>query len=71
MPNAKGSLGINSRTVIAFLNDKLTPAQCKELQIVMNLHPKQYRKAFFLSWLAIWTGSKTNLALSKFLYLKM
>jgi len=46
MPNAKGSLGIKSSTVIAFLNDKLTPAQCKELQIIMNLDPKQYRKVF-------------------------
>ena len=46
MPNEKKSLGIKSSTVTAFLNDKLTPAQCKELQKIMNLDPKQYRKVF-------------------------
>ena len=37
-------LGIKSTTVTAFLNDKLTPMQCKELQKIMNLDPKLYRK---------------------------
>jgi len=46
MPNEKQSLGIKSSTVTAFLNDKLTPEQCKELQKVMNLKPKLYRKVF-------------------------
>jgi len=32
MPNEKQSLGIKSSKVTAFLNDKLTPEQCKELQ---------------------------------------
>jgi len=40
-------LGIQSTTVTAFLNDKLTPEQIKELQKVMNLDPKLYRKVFF------------------------
>jgi len=43
MPN---DLGIKSTTVTAFLNDKLTPEQIKELQKVMNLDPKLYRKVF-------------------------
>jgi len=43
MPN---DLGIKSSTVTAFLNDKLTPEQCEELQNVMNLDPKLYRKVF-------------------------
>jgi len=46
MPNEKQSLGIKSSTVSAFLNDKLTPEQIKELQKVMNLDPKLYRKVF-------------------------
>ena len=45
MPNEKQCLGIKSSIVTAFLNDKLTPAQCKELQN-MNLDPKLYRKVF-------------------------
>jgi len=40
------SLGIKSSTATVFLNDKLTPAQIKELQKVMNLDPKLYRKFF-------------------------
>jgi len=43
MPN---DLGIKSSTVTAFLNHKLTPEQCEELQNVMNLDPKLYRKVF-------------------------
>jgi len=43
MPN---DLGIQSTTVTAFLNDKLTPEQCKELQKIMNLNQKLYRKVF-------------------------
>jgi len=42
----KNSLGIKSSTVTAFLNDKLTPEQYKELQKIMNLDPKLYRKVF-------------------------
>jgi len=42
----KKSLGIKSSTVTAFLNDKLTPEQCKELQKIMNIDPKLYRKVF-------------------------
>jgi len=38
------SLGIKSSTVTAFLNNKLTPEQIKELQKLMNLDPKLYRK---------------------------
>jgi len=38
------SLGIKSSTVTAFLNNKLTPEQIKELQKIMNLDPKLYRK---------------------------
>jgi len=41
MPN---DLGIQSTTVTAFLNDKLTPEQIKELQKVTNLDPKLYEK---------------------------
>jgi len=40
MSNEKQSLGIKSSTVTAFLNDKLTPEQCKELQKIMNHDPK-------------------------------
>jgi len=40
------SLGIKSSTVTTFLNDKLTPVQVKELQKIMNLDPKLYRKVF-------------------------
>jgi len=40
------SLGIKISTVTAFLNDKLAPAQIKELQKIMNLDPKLYRKVF-------------------------
>jgi len=40
------SLGIKSSTATAFLNNKLTPEQCKELQKNMNLDPKLYRKVF-------------------------
>jgi len=43
MPN---DLGIKISTVTAFLNDKLTPEQCKGLQKNMNLDPKLYRKVF-------------------------
>ena len=39
-------LGIKSSTVTAFLNDKLSPKQCKELQKIMNLDPKLYIKVF-------------------------
>jgi len=46
MSNEKQSLGIRSSTVTAFLNDKLTQDQCKELQKIMNLDPKLYRKVF-------------------------
>jgi len=46
MSNEKQSLGIQSSTVTAFLNDKLTPAQCKESQKIMNIDPKLYRKVF-------------------------
>jgi len=42
----KESLGLKSSTVTAFLNDKLTPEQCKELQKIMNIDPKLYRKVF-------------------------
>jgi len=42
----KESLGIKSSTATAFLNDKLTQAQCKELQKFMNIDPKLYRKVF-------------------------
>jgi len=42
----KQNLGIKSSTVTAFLNDKLTSEQCKELQKIMNLDPKLYRKVF-------------------------
>jgi len=45
MSNEKQSLGIKSSTVTAFLN-KLIPEQCKELQKIMNLDPKLYRKVF-------------------------
>jgi len=45
MPKEK-SLGIKSSTVTAFLKDKLTPAQIKELQNITNLDPKLYRKVF-------------------------
>jgi len=37
MPN---DLGIKISTVTAFLNDKLTPEQVKELQKIMNIDPK-------------------------------
>ena len=40
MPN---DLGIQSTKVTAFLNDKITPEQIKELQKVMNLDPQLYR----------------------------
>jgi len=40
------NLGIKISTVTAFLNDRRTPVQCKELQKVMNLYPKLYRKVF-------------------------
>jgi len=43
MPN---DLGIQSTTVTAFLNDKLSPEQIKGLQKVMNPDPKLYRKVF-------------------------
>jgi len=46
MSNEKQSLGIKSSTVTAFLNDKLTPEQCKELQKIMNIDPKLYRIVF-------------------------
>jgi len=46
MSNEKRSLGIKSSSVTAFLNDKLTPEQCKELQKIMNLDPKLYKKVF-------------------------
>jgi len=46
MPNEKQSPGIKSSTVTAFLNDKLTPEQCKELQKIMNIDPKLHRKVF-------------------------
>ena len=46
MSNEKQTLGIKSSTVTAFLNDKLTPQQCKELQKIMNLDPKLYGKVF-------------------------
>ena len=39
-------LGIKSTTVTTFLNDKLTPMQCEELQKIMNLDPKLYIKVF-------------------------
>ena len=31
---------------LSFLNDKLTQEQCKELQKIMNVDPKLYRKVF-------------------------
>ena len=37
---------MKSSAVTAFLNDKLTPDQFKELQKIMNLDPKLYRKVF-------------------------
>jgi len=40
------SLGIKSSTVNAFLNDKLTPEQVKDLPKIMNLDPKLYRNVF-------------------------
>jgi len=40
------NLGTKSSTVSAFLNDKLTPAQVKELQKIMNIDLKLYRKVF-------------------------
>ena len=39
-------LGIKSSTVTTFLNDKLNPAQRKELQKIINLDPKLKRKVF-------------------------
>jgi len=57
MPN---DLGIKSSTVTAFLNDKLTPEQCKELQKIMNLDPKLYRKYSFIE-----ARSKTRPQISK------
>jgi len=42
----KECLGIKSSTVTAFLNDKLTPEQCKKLQKIMNIDLKLYRKVF-------------------------
>jgi len=46
MSNEKQSLGIKSSRVTSFLNIKLTPEQCKELQKIINLDPKLYRKVF-------------------------
>jgi len=46
MSNEKQSLGIKRSTVTAFLNNKLTPEQVKELQKIMNLDLKLYRKVF-------------------------
>jgi len=46
MPNEKQSLGIKSSTVTAFMNEKLTTEQFKELQKVMKLDPKLFRKVF-------------------------
>jgi len=46
MLNEKQSLGIKCSTVTAFMSDKLTPEQCKELQKIMNLDPKLYGKVF-------------------------
>jgi len=48
MPNEKQSLGIENSTLRAFLNDKLAPEQCKELQKIMNLDPKLNRKVFII-----------------------
>jgi len=42
------SLGIKSSTMTAFLNDKITPEQCKELQKIMNLDPKLKEKYSFI-----------------------
>jgi len=39
MSNEKQSLGIKSSTVTAFLNDKFTPEQCKELHKSMKRDP--------------------------------
>jgi len=46
MPKEKQSHEIKSSTVTSCLNDKLTPEQVKELQKIMNIDPKQYRKVF-------------------------
>jgi len=46
MSTEKQSLGIKSSIVTAFLNNKLTPEQCKQLQKIMYLDPKLYRKVF-------------------------
>jgi len=56
MPN---DLGIQSTTVTAFLNDKLTPEQIKELQNVMNLDPKLHRKVFIF-WGQFGPGPKLS-----------
>jgi len=53
----QNDLGIKSSAVTAFLNDKLTPVQCKELQKIMNLNPKLYRKVFIYHG-KFWTWSK-------------
>ena len=45
MPN---DLGIKISTITAFLNNKLTPEQCKEWQKIMNLDPKLYKKYSFI-----------------------
>jgi len=49
MPNEKQSLGIESSTVTAFLNDKVTPEQCKELQKIMKLDPSCVEKYLFIT----------------------
>jgi len=46
MPNEIQILGIKSSTVTAFLNDKLTPEQCKELQNIVNIDPNLHIKVF-------------------------
>jgi len=56
----KKRLGIKSSTVTAFLNDKLTPEQCKELQKIMNIDPKLYRKVF------VYRGQQFGLGLNQF-----
>jgi len=46
MSNEKQSLRMKSSIVTAFLNGKLIPEQCKELQKIMNIDPKLYRNVF-------------------------
>ena len=48
MSNEKQSLGLKSSTVTAFLNDKHTPDQCKELQKLRTLIQSYIEKYSFI-----------------------